>query len=76
MAEPLRVRGNTIFINHGAGVVTGYYHMNKMYLRVGDWVELGDPIGEIGNTGLSSGPHLHWEVQVNAQVVNPKMFLR
>lgn len=76
IAEPLRVRGNTIFIHHGAGVVTGYFHLSKMSLRVGDWVEVGDEIGEIGNTGLSSGPHLHWEVRVNAQVVNPKTWLR
>ena len=76
IAEPLRVRGNTVFIYHGAGVVTGYYHMSKMNRSVGDWVETGDLLGEIGNTGLSSGPHLHWEMRVNGQVVNPRPWLR
>ena len=47
-----------------------------MNRRVGDWVETGDLIGEIGNTGLSSGPHLHWEMRVKGQVVNPRTWLR
>ena len=76
IAEALTVRGNTIYIDHGAGVVSGYFHMSEMNLAVGDSVALGDVVGKIGDTGLTTGPHLHWEIRVNGRTVNPNTWLR
>jgi len=63
--------GNLIIINHGYGYRTLYAHMDKFKVKVGDEVERGDVIGFVGNTGLSTGPHLHYEVIQNGRKVNP-----
>jgi len=63
--------GNLIIIDHGYGYRTLYAHMNKFNVKVGDEVERGDIIGYVGNTGLSTGPHLHYEVIRYGQKVNP-----
>ncbi len=70
-AGPLQVRGNAIIIDHGCGVYTGYYHLSKINLTEGQAVAQGDVIGEVGNTGLSTGAHLHWEMRVGSASVNP-----
>ena len=64
--------GNYIEINHDNGYVTVYGHLNKRFVKVGDIVERGQIIGEVGNTGRSTAPHLHYEVQYNNKHVNPK----
>ena len=71
-AEPLEVRGNTVIIDHGAGVLTGYYHLNEIAVKVGDKVALGDQLGNIGSTGLVTGSHLHWELRVGGIAVSPQ----
>lgn len=71
LAEPLVVRGNAILIDHGWGVVSGYWHLSRIDVAVGQHVMVGDPMGAVGNTGLSTGPHLHWELWVNGVAVNP-----
>lgn len=76
LAEALTVRGNTVYLDHGAGVVTGYFHMSEIDVTPGDAVQAGDLIGKIGSTGLSTGPHLHWEVRVNGRWVNPVPWLQ
>ncbi|MGB0388363.1 MAG: peptidoglycan DD-metalloendopeptidase family protein [Ardenticatenaceae bacterium] len=76
VAQPLTVRGNTVYIDHGAGVTSGYFHMSQMDVEVGDLVATGDLLGKIGDTGLTTGPHLHWEIRVNGRWVNPRTWLQ
>lgn len=63
--------GKIIIIDHGYGYETWYAHLNKYNVRVGQKVVRGEVIGEVGNTGKSTGPHLHYEVHVKGRVVNP-----
>ncbi len=67
----LTVRGNATLINHGWGVYSGYYHQQEIKVKVGDRVEAGQLIGLIGATGRVEGPHLHWEIWVNGNQVDP-----
>lgn len=71
LAEELAVRGKAIMLDHGWGVVTGYWHLSAIDVAVGDWVSRGQVIGRVGNTGLSTGSHLHWEMWVDGRPVNP-----
>jgi len=63
--------GNTVVINHGGGIFSFYYHMSKRYVKKGQKVKKGDVIGAVGSTGLSTGPHLHWQINVFKVPVNP-----
>lgn len=63
--------GNVVQINHGYGISTLYAHLHKIDAKVGQKVKRGELIGEVGNTGLSVGPHLHYEVHINGVEVNP-----
>ena len=63
--------GNCIHIDHGFGYVTRYAHLSKIDVRVGQKVVRGETIGKVGTTGKSTGPHLHYEVMVKGQIVNP-----
>ena len=67
--------GNVVEISHGNGLVTRYAHMSAFHSHVGQEVAPGDVIGAIGSTGRSTGPHLHFEVRINGQAVNPRPFL-
>jgi murein DD-endopeptidase MepM/ murein hydrolase activator NlpD len=67
----LQIRGNVTIIDHGWGIYTLYAHQDKVFVEVGDIVEPGQLIGHIGNTGRSSGPHLHWEVWAGGIQVEP-----
>ncbi len=75
----LPIRGNAVFIDHGLGVYTGYFHQSLLEVTEGEFVIAGQKIGEVGNTGRVSnstdypgaGAHLHWEVWVNGIQVNP-----
>lgn len=75
LAEPLQVRGNAILIDHGRGIFTGYWHLSELRVAVGQQVAAGDLIGLVGNTGLSTGAHLHWELRIYGVAVNPMQFL-
>lgn len=66
--------GNYVVINHGYGFTTLYAHMSKLYVKKGDTIQRGQIIGAIGNTGSSTGPHLHYEVIVNGAKKNPINF--
>ncbi|MGD1943339.1 MAG: peptidoglycan DD-metalloendopeptidase family protein [Leptolyngbyaceae cyanobacterium] len=68
--------GNHVVIDHGYGYETLYAHLSKLDVKVGDRVNRGDLIGALGNTGRSSGPHLHYEVHHNGQPVNPRYYLQ
>ncbi len=63
--------GNVVEVDHGYGIVTLYAHMSKFNVKKGDKVKRGDVIGYVGDTGLSAGPHLHYEVHVHGEAVNP-----
>lgn len=74
-AEFTTVRGNATIIDHGWGVYSGYWHQSKLLVNVGDMVETGQVIGEVGSTGRSTGPHLHLEVWAGGVPVDPFDFL-
>ncbi|MEE4153400.1 MAG: M23 family metallopeptidase [Erythrobacter sp.] len=67
--------GKTVEIRHGNGVMTRYAHLSRFDVALGDEVEAGETIAGLGNTGRSSGPHLHFEVRINDRAVNPRTFL-
>lgn len=67
--------GRVVEITHGNGMMTRYAHMSAWNARVGQEVVAGDQIGRIGNSGRSTGPHLHFEVHINGTAVNPRPFL-
>lgn len=67
--------GKHVVIDHGYSYETLYAHMSDITVQAGDRVERGDMIGELGSTGRSSGPHLHYEVHRNGQPVNPRHYL-
>jgi murein DD-endopeptidase MepM/ murein hydrolase activator NlpD len=75
-SDDLELRGKTIIINHGLGVMTGYFHLERSLVEVGQEVAAGEMIGEIGSTGLSSGPHLHWDVRLMDVPVNGLQWTR
>lgn len=68
--------GNMVEIDHGNGLTTRYGHMSKLDVEVGDTVTRGQQIGEIGSTGRSTGPHLHFELRFNDKPINPRHFLK
>jgi murein DD-endopeptidase MepM/ murein hydrolase activator NlpD len=63
--------GNYVKLRHGGGIATGYAHMSRIAASVGDHVRRGQVIGYVGSTGLSTGPHLHYELYRNGQTINP-----
>ena len=72
---PKAAYGNAIVINHGYGTVTQYGHLSSIAVRAGQKVNRGDTIGYVGNTGRSTGPHLHYEVWVRDQARNPMNYI-
>jgi murein DD-endopeptidase MepM/ murein hydrolase activator NlpD len=69
-ADTLRLRGNVVIVDHGRGVMTAYFHLDRIDVTVGQQVAAGESLGAVGNTGLSSGPHLHWDLRVNGVPVD------
>lgn len=76
LAEPLPVRGNATIIDHGWGVLTGYWHQDQIQVAVGDVITAGQVIGTVGSTGRSTGPHLHWEMWVSGVQVDPMQWVQ
>ncbi len=67
--------GKVVVIFHGYGMITRYGHLNKVFVKVGQRVKRGDKIAEVGMTGKSTGPHLHYEVKINGLAVNPLRYI-
>jgi biotin carboxyl carrier protein len=67
--------GNILEIDHGNGIVTKYAHCSRIFVRRGQHVKRGQEIAAVGNTGLSTGPHLHYEIHVNGKVVDPLTYV-
>lgn len=67
--------GNTIFIDHGQGLVSMFCHLSKINVAAGETIDRGQVLGEIGMTGRVTGPHLHWGVSLNDARVEPRLFL-
>lgn len=68
--------GNLVVVDHGNGFVTKYGHMNKIYVKKGQYVDVEDVLGEVGSTGRSTGPHLHYEVLFQGRNVDPMPFVK
>ena len=75
LAEELQVRGMAVIIDHGAGVMSGYFHLSEIAVQPGDQIAAGQLIGKVGATGLVTGSHLHWEMRVGGVAVDPLEWL-
>jgi murein DD-endopeptidase MepM/ murein hydrolase activator NlpD len=76
LAEPLQVRGRAVILDHGRGVFTGFWHLSQIDVTVGQVVGKGQVVGLVGNSGLSTGPHLHWEMRVLGVAVDAFQWTR
>lgn len=74
-AAKKRLLGNYIVIDHGYGLVSSYGHLSKMNVKRGEKVKRGDLIAQMGNTGRSTGPHVHYVVKLNGVPVNPERYI-
>ena len=76
LSETLDIHGNTVMIDHGQGLVSIFCHLNKRTIFENKRVKKGQKIGEMGNTGVASGVHLHWGMSVQNVRVDPLFFLK
>lgn len=76
LAEGLTVRGNAVLIDHGLGLFSGYWHLSQLAVMPGQPVLPGEVVGYLGDTGLVTGPHLHWEMRLNGIAVEPLQWVR
>lgn len=74
-AGVLDIRGNYVLLDHGWGIYTGYAHFSQLAVAAGQTVARGQLLGLSGNTGRSSGPHLHWEVSVSGEWIDGQAFV-
>jgi len=68
--------GRMVEVDHGNGLSTRYGHLSEINVKVGQQVRIGEVIGEVGSTGRSTGPHLHYETRIDGEAVDPQKFLR
>lgn len=76
LARKLWMRGNTLAIDHGMGIITVYNHLSAFLVREGESVSKGQPVGKVGATGFVTGPHLHWEIRAAGTPTNPWPILK
>lgn len=74
LARELKVHGNMVIIDHGGGLYSGYAHLSRIEVTEGQMVQQGDVIAESGNTGLSTGAHLHWEMAIDGILLDALRF--
>ena len=70
-----KYRGNYVVVSHGSGNTTTYQHLSSRSVSVGMYVAQGQVVGITGTTGVSSGPHLHFEITENGRIINPLKYL-
>lgn len=75
VADFFPIKGGLVIVDHGAGLTSLYFHQSRILVSVGERVARGQPLGEVGSTGLSSGPHLHWEMRVAGVPTDPHAWL-
>lgn len=75
MAEDLFFSGKSVFLDHGDGLITMYFHLSEIAVEPGDTVAAGEPIGRVGSTGRATGPHLHFGVRWRGARVDPELLL-
>ncbi|UCC72193.1 MAG: M23 family metallopeptidase [Gemmatimonadota bacterium] len=75
LARELFYSGNAVYIDHGLGLVTGYFHLSERAVREGQWVDKGQLIGRVGATGRVTGPHLHWGLYLQGAALDPRTLL-
>lgn len=75
LVDAFLLAGNIVYLNHGGGLLSGYFHLSEQLVAVGDTVAPGTPIGRVGATGRVTGPHLHWVVRIGTTSVDPRSFL-
>jgi len=75
VAEMLAVRGGAVILDHGLGVFTGFYHLSEVAVEPGQAISPGEMVGRVGSTGLSTGNHLHWDLLVGGNWVDPEAWL-
>ena len=71
IAKSLSGYGNVVYLDHGNGITSRYAHLSKFSVKVGDTVKQGQEVGKVGNTGVSTGPHLHFEIRINGNSIDP-----
>jgi murein DD-endopeptidase MepM/ murein hydrolase activator NlpD len=76
LARPMYLYGNVVVVDHGAGVFSGYNHLNGISVAEGQSVTIGDLVGFMGETGFVSGPHLHWEVVIGGVRTDPLLWVQ
>jgi murein DD-endopeptidase MepM/ murein hydrolase activator NlpD len=76
LSEPLQLRGNVVIIDHGWGVMTAFFHLKSSVVTAGQTIGAGQQIGEAGNTGLSTGPHMHWDLRIHNVTVGPLQWVQ
>jgi murein DD-endopeptidase MepM/ murein hydrolase activator NlpD len=74
-AGEMNGNGRTVVLNHGQGITTQYLHLSKINVNPGEQVRKGQQIAEVGSTGQSTSPHLHYEVRVNGVPIDPRRSL-
>ncbi|MGM0445431.1 MAG: M23 family metallopeptidase [Bacillota bacterium] len=75
LAQNLLVTGNTIIIDHGHSIFSSYSHLSEINVKNDQKVKKGEVIGKVGSTGFSTGPHLHWAINVNGVFINPEVLI-
>jgi len=76
VADNFYYSGNFILIDHGQGLNSSYLHLSRTFVKEGEFVKKGEKVGEIGTTGRSTGPHLHWSVQWFGKRIDPAILLK
>jgi murein DD-endopeptidase MepM/ murein hydrolase activator NlpD len=74
-AETMPDYGKIVIVSHGSGLETRYAHTSKILVKVGERVEKGQVLALVGNTGRSTGPHLHYEIRLNGNALDPRKYL-
>lgn len=76
LARSLHVTGNTVILDHGQNIFTSYGHLEKINVEQNQLLQKGEVLGTVGNTGFSTGPHLHWSVSIGSVFINPETVLK